>query len=369
MSEAPTAREAPTAWIGANRCYAPLFADHEIVRLFGTRATLDAMMRFERVLTEALGASGAASDATVAAALNAMTTFVPDLDAIERASLVDGLPVPEFVRQLKEHVRGAAGDDALATVHIGATSQDLLDTGLALVLRATSDVLSERIHGLTGDLDRLSAEWGTRTLMGRTRMQAALPITVGDRIAAWSNPFPRHLDRLSELRPRVERVQFGGPVGTRATPAGHAENVAQCLADGLGLHHAPRAGHATRDGVVEYGQWLALVCGSLGKIGQDVALMAQQGLDAVSLGGGGTSSAMVHKRNPVLAEHLTAQARFAAGLAGTLHHAMIHEQERSGSAWALEWMTLPLLAEACGSALGHARRLVGSIERLGEEVS
>ena len=94
--------------------------------------------------------------------------------------------------------------------------------------------------------------------------------------------------------------------------------------------------------------------------------MGQQGVDAITLADGGTSSAMAHKRNPVLAEHLVAQARFAAGLAGTLHHAAIHEQERSGAAWALEWMCLPLLAETCGAALNHAHRLLGSIEGMGE---
>ena len=363
---APVALGEPpiTAWIGLNRGFAPLFSDPAIAALFGTEATLAAMLDFERALTRALGASGAVDGASAEAALQAMEGFAPDLAAIERASLTDGLPVPEFVRQLKQHVSATAGDRALAAVHIGATSQDLLDTGLAITLRDASDILVARIEGLMAGLDALNTEWGDCPLMGRTRMQAALPITVDRRIAAWRAPFPLHLERLDELTPRIARVQFGGPVGRRTEPEGKANEIAHHMARELGLHDAP-CWHTDRSGVVEFGQWLALVCGSLAKIGQDVALMSQQGLNEIELTGGGTSSAMAHKRNPVLAEHLVAQARFAAGLAGTLHHAAIHEQERSGAAWALEWMTLPLLTETCGAALGHARRLIASIGGMG----
>ena len=353
-----------TAWIGANRCYAPLFRDAEIAALFGTQATLRAMLAFERALTRALGANRMVEASVADAALEAMDGFTPDLDAVERASGVDGLPVPEFVRQLKGHVSGRAGEGALEAIHVGATSQDLLDTGLAVALRDAGDILALRIEALLAGLDALAAEWGDRALMGRTRMQAALPMTVGHRIAAWRMALPRRLERWGQLRPSIARVQLGGPVGTRGGPE-PADAIARAIANELGLDDAP-CWHTDRSAMIEFGQWLALTAGALGKIGQDVALMSQQGVDAIRLAGGGSSSAMAHKRNPVIAEHLVAQARFAAGLAGTLHHAAIHEQERSGSAWALEWMTLPLLAETCGSALDHARRLVGSIEAMGE---
>ena len=355
----------PTAWIGVNRGFAPLFADPQVAALFGTSATVRAMAAFERALARALAAVGTVDRQTADAAIAAIDAFEPDLEGIERASLTDGLPAPEFVRQLKRHVRDHAGEAALGALHVGATSQDLLDTGLAMSLRDVAVTLGERIAVLRGGLNALRERFGANGLMGRTRMQAALPITVGDRLAVWERPLAMHLERLGPIRPRVERVQFGGPVGTRSEPR-EADEVMRHLARELGLHPGP-CWHTDRTGPVEFGQWLALVCGSLGKIGQDVALMSQQGVEAIRLAGGGSSSVMPHKRNPVLAEHLVAQARFASGLAGTLHHAGIHEQERSGSAWALEWMTLPLLAETCGSALVHARRLIASIEGMGED--
>jgi 3-carboxy-cis,cis-muconate cycloisomerase len=116
---------------------------------------------------------------------------------------------------------------------------------------------------------------------------------------------------------------------------------------------------------VEFGQWLALVAGSLGKIGQDVALLAQNEIGSVRLAGGGASSAMAHKSNPVAAEVLVALARATAGLSGTLAQAMVHEGERSGAAWTLEWMTLPPLAIAAAAALRHADAMLRSLSFIG----
>ncbi|BDA83168.1 hypothetical protein Sa4125_07100 [Aureimonas sp. SA4125] len=86
--------------------------------------------------------------------------------------------------------------------------------------------------------------------------------------------------------------------------------------------------------------------------------MAQTEVGAIRLSGGGSSSAMAHKHNPVGAEALVALGRLAAGLTGTLGQSMIHENERSGAAWMLEWMLLPQIAEAAGAALVVADRLL-----------
>ena len=98
-----------------------------------------------------------------------------------------------------------------------------------------------------------------------------------------------------------------------------------------------------------------------GKIGADVTLLAQTEVAAVTLVGGGTSSAMAHKSNPVAAELLVALARFNAGLAGTLQQAMVHEYERSGAAWTLEWLTLPQIFATTGASLRHAATLLDQI--------
>lgn len=335
-----------------------LIRDPEVAALLGDAAMLDAALRFEIALADAAAACGAAPAEAAATVRERLHGFQPDRGAIVAAMPVDGVAIPELMRQIKARV----GPGGAAALHLGATSQDVVDTALVMALAAINDRLGQRLAAVEAALAALSARFGARPLMGRTRMQAALPITVSDRIAAWAAPLARHRQRLGELRPRLECVQYGGAVGVRG-PQGEA--IAGDLAARLGLHPAPQW-HSARDGIVEYGGWLSLVSGSLGKIGQDVALMAQQGLEAVRLSGGGTSSAMPHKQNPVAAEMLVTLARFNAGSVGTLHQALVHEQERSGAAWTLEWLTLPPMIHATAHGLTLARDMLSGIMDMGE---
>ena len=350
-----------SASITDNACFSPLFADAEVAKIFSSDMLIDRMIDYEFALTSALKKAGDIDAKLGSSALTAIRTFKPDIAAIGQASLVDGLPVPEFVRQLKAHV----GPDLTSAVHVGGTSQDLLDTALVLTLRDLSEELSKRITSIIDRLQALDKAQGSQPLMGRTRMQAALPITVSDRLMTWIEPLKRHLDRLTELRPRVEQLQFGGPVGLRDVSGGHGDEIASEIALFFELTCPDHAWHTMRDGVVEYAGWLSLVTGSLGKTGQDICLMAQQGIDEISFSGGGSSSAMPHKQNPILAETLVAFARFNAVQLSGMHHALVHEQERSGTAWTLEMMCLPLMAETTGKATAIAGQLIDQIERIG----
>jgi 3-carboxy-cis,cis-muconate cycloisomerase len=271
----------------------------------------------------------------------------------------DGVPIPRLVAQLST----AAGGEA---VHRGATSQDVMDTATALTLRATSDLIEARLTALIAALSGLEARFGDRALMGRTRMQAATEITVRDRLLTWRLPLETHLTRLGQLRPRVEVVQIGGASGDRKALGEAAQEIVNQVARELDLGPCGKAWHAMRDGICEYAGFLALVTGSLGKMGQDVALMAQQGAAEISLTGGGGSSAMPHKQNPILAELLVTLARFNAVQLSGMNHAMIHEQERSGAAWSLEWMLLPQMAQATGRALAAGCDLCEKVESIGE---
>ena len=152
-------------------------------------------------------------------------------------------------------------------------------------------------------------------------------------------------------------------MGTRESFHGKGDAIARLLAKETGLHNGT-CWHTARAGLAEYAGWLSLVSGSLGKIGQDISLMAQQGIDEITLSGGGSSSAMPHKQNPILAETLVSMARYNAVLLGGMHQALVHEQERSGMAWALEWLCLPQMAEITGKGLSLASRMIGQIERI-----
>lgn len=336
-----------------------LAGDAEIENLLADEAQMRAMLAVERALAEASADAGWISDEAAAAIAAAIETFTPDWPELQAGMARDGVVVPALVGQLRRHV----AEPHRAALHRGATSQDILDTALMLQLAAIVDICETRLHALLTRLDHLAGQWRGRELMAHTRMQVALPTTWDAKLAAWSEPLQRHKRALAAMRPALLVVQLGGPVGDRSSFEGHGDAIAAGLARRLDLGLAS-PWHATRDPIVALGNLLALVTGSLGKIGADVALLAQNEIAALKLEGGGGSSAMAHKANPVNAEVLVALARANAGLAGTLQQAMVHEYERSGAAWTLEWLTLPPLLVQAGASLRLALKLVEQL-RLG----
>ena len=333
-----------------------LLGDEEVGSCFSVKADIAAMLSFEAALAAAEAEERLIdSDAAVAIA-TALDTFEPDMDELRAGTARDGVVVPELVRQL----RAAVGELHASRLHLGATSQDVIDTSLAMRLARAIAVIEARLDAVVEQLGGLEARDGALETMAHTRMQAAIPVSASRKIASWREPLERHRERLGAVRDDVCVLHFGGAAGTLEKLGDAAPAVTRRLAEKLGLRALPRARHSERDGIVAFASWLSLVTGSLGKMGQDVALMAQSEVGEIKLSSGGGSSAMPHKVNPVVAETLVALARFNATLVAGMHHAMVHENERSGAAWTMEWLTLPQMVVATASALRTADQLVSS---------
>ena len=341
---------------------AGLLGDPQLSEFFTADAEIAAILQFEVALANAAAAEDVISETAAAAVADACSGFRPDLDALAAGVARDGVVVPALLSQLRHHLP----DEHRPALHFGATSQDALDTALVLRLCTVLELYERRLRVLAAQVADLDARFGPRPLMGRTRMQEALPITVHDRIATWRRPLDGHLERLAALRPRLLRLQFGGPVGTLGAFGDRGKAVRRRLAAELGLADAPQW-HSDRTALADFGGWLSLLCGSLGKLGTDIALMAQNPLGEVGLSGGGGSSAMPHKSNPIRAEVLVALARYAATLLPAMHHGLLHEQERSGGAWTLEWLALPQLLQVTGASLLSAEALLGQVAWFGTE--
>ena len=333
-----------------------LAGDRDITALLSDQAQLDAMLAVELALAGASADCGFISDDAAAAISNAIAGFVPDDQALAAGMLQDGVVVPALLRQLRPQVDPAHRE----ALHKGSTSQDIIDTALMLQLAKVFDIYEARLTGLLAELEALAAGAGERPLLAHTRMQAALPTLWRLKIESWSEPLRRHRQALTAMRRTLLVVQLGGPVGDRVSFEGHGNVIADGMARRLDLGTAS-PWHATRDPVVALGNLLALISGSLGKIGADIALLAQTEVGALRLEGAGGSSAMAHKANPVNAEVLVALARYNAGLSGTLAQALVHEYERSGAAWTLEWLTLPPMLVTTGASLRLAIRLIEQI--------
>lgn len=337
-----------------------LLGDAEMAAALSVEAELAALLRFEIALAETEAELGVVPEAAGRAVAAGLAGFRPDIAQLRLATARDGVVVPELVRQL----RAAAGEPHGPSVHYGATSQDAIDTALVLRLNACLALLRARLERLVDVLGGMIERLGRRRLQGRTRMQAAIPITVADRIGSWRAPLARQLLRLEEVGEAVLVLQLGGAAGTLDALGDSAPLVRAGLARRLGLRDGAQWQNQ-RDRVVVLADWLSLLTGSLGKMGQDVALMAQAG-DEIVLEGGGGSSAMPHKQNPVAAEVLVTLARYNAVQVAGMHQALVHEQERSGAAWTLEWLVLPTMLMATGAATRLALELLGGVADMGQ---
>lgn len=334
-----------------------LLGDEEVAACFSVEAELAEMLAFERALAEAEAEEGVIPPEAAAAIAAAIAQFSPDMEALRAGARQDGVVVPALVKQL----RRAVGPQHGLSVHFGATSQDVVDTGLALRLGRVSAILSGRLERLIAALDALNARDGAAEVMAHTRMQAAISVPASRKIRSWRDPLYRDRQRLAQVDEETGVLAFGGAAGTLEKLGDAAGPVTHRLAQALGLRALPRPRHSERDGIVAFASWLSLATGSLGKMGQDIALSAQSEVGEVKLASGGGSSAMPHKVNPVGAEALVALARFNATLVAGMHQSLVHENERSGAAWTLEWMILPQMAVAAGAAMLTAERLLDGV--------
>lgn len=339
----------------------PLLGDADIAANFSVKADVECMLQFEAALAKSQAEVGLISDSAALMIGSVCSEFEPDIGKLRAGVERDGMAVPEFVRQLRE-----ASGDAGEFVHFGSTSQDVIDTSLVLRLVKVNSVLEERLASVLETLEQLITRFGDREFTGHTRMQEALPIKARHRLWQWSDPLKAQATALTGITDNLHVVQLGGPVGDLQTMEDKGEEVRGRLAFNTGLGDPGRSWHTDRTCLVQYCNWLSLTCSHLGKIGQDFALMALLKNGELEFDSAGGSSAMSHKQNPIKAETLVSQAEFASLLASGMQHASLHEQERSGSAWTLEWMIIPQVTVVTGSALTNANALLGSIRSFGK---
>ena len=333
-----------------------LFGDDEIAAHLSAEADIKAMLSFEETLARAEAGVGIIPPEAADQIGLACRALKPDMAQLKAAVAVDSVVVPELIRQLRQ----AVGGDAASHVHLGSTSQDAIDTSLMLRLKTIFSIFTGRIRTILDLLDGLDARFGTQALMGHTRMQAAIPIRVSDRLHSWRDPLRRQLKSLAGLE---FPVQFGGSAGSLDRLGDRGAAVRAALARDLGLADM-RQWQSQRDPIVAIGHRLSSLTGALGKMGQDIALLAQAGGE-LALESGGASSAMPHKQNPVAAETLVALARFNAVQVSALHQSLVHEQERSGAAWTLEWLILPQMVMATAASLRLSIQMLAQVKRIG----
>ena len=328
--------------------YQDLFGDPDTASLFSDAAELRALLAVEGALARVQGALGLIPRAAAAVIDRAAQDLQIDPAALAAETGRNGVPVPALLAALRAQ---AGAPQHLVYLHWGATSQDIVDTGLALRLRQVLDLWQGRLTGVIAALGRLALEHADLPMAARTYGQVATPTSFGGLVASWGRPLLRHRDRLATIRPGVEVVSLSGAAGTLAGMGPQGPAVRAGLARALGLRDPGASWHAERDGLAAFAGWMAGLCGSLGKIGEDLRLLTQSGVAELVIAGAGGSSSMPQKRNPVGPSVLVALAHQSAGLAGTLQGTLVHGLQRDGAAWFTEWLTLPPLCLATGRSL------------------
>jgi 3-carboxy-cis,cis-muconate cycloisomerase len=282
-----------------------------------------------------------------------------DLDRMREETDIVGYPILPLAHQLSA-MCGEAG----RYVHWGATTQDIMDTALAMQIRDALALIEADIVALRAILADLAARHRDTPMAGRTHLQQALPITFGYKVAIWLTMFDRHQMRLAQLRERVALVQFAGAAGTLASLGDTGFAVQEALAEELGLGVPAATWHVARDGLAEAVNFLALVTGSLGKIALDVMIMASSEFAEVYepfVKGRGASSTMPQKRNPISSELMLAASKAVRQHAGLMLDAMVQDFERATGPWHAEWIAIPESFILTAGALRQAKFALGGL--------
>lgn len=341
--------------------YAHLWGTPESRAVFGERARLQGWLDVLAALARAQAAEGlvplAAADAITATA----RVELLDLEVVEEQTRSSGHSTLGLVRALQD----VLPPDVHPHVYVGATVQDLTDTWTATALRTVTGLVRRDLLRLEDLLLELAVRHRDTLMAGRTHGQPGAPVTFGWKAASWADEVRRHLDRLREASPRWLVGQLGGGVGTLAALGPAGLDVRRRFCAELGLADPGISWLTARDRVAEAGSVLAMVCGTLARIGLEVYELQRPEIGELreptrpELVG---SITMPHKRNPERSEHLDTLSRLVRAHAGVLLEGMVGAAERDGRSWKAEWVALPEVCLLTTTACAVAVELLEGLE-------
>lgn len=323
-----------------------------LAELFSDQSVLQAMLDFEVALARAEARLKVIPQSAAEAIAAAARTEAFDSAALAEGALRAGTLGIPLVKALTERIR-AQDPAAAGFVHWGATSQDVTDTALILLLKRAQPVLESDLERLCQALRRLAEAHTQTVMMGRTLLQPAPPVTFGLKAAGWLAALQRCRKRLRVSFVGSLVVQLGGASGTAAALGEHGIAVGQALASELGLIYPDAPWHAHRDRLAALVCACGVLTGSLGKMARDISLLMQHEVGEVSEPSGegrGGSSTMPQKRNPVGCVAALASANRVPGLVATFLSSMAQEHERGLGGGQGEWPTVAAVVQATGLA-------------------
>jgi 3-carboxy-cis,cis-muconate cycloisomerase len=329
------------------------FADEPCAEALSDARLLAAMARFEAAVARACAQNGLVPPEHAEAIASVCEEAKFDTARLARDARRAGTLAIPFVKALTAQV-AKASPDAAGYVHLGATSQDVIDTAVVLCLKTAGGRILELTQRLGDAAAALAERHRDTPTVARTLLQPALPIPFGFKAAVWLSILTRGRAQFRQALEGAAMLQFGGAAGTLSSYGEKGDAVSQALAEALSLSRPAIPWHSARDSFARLGSETAILTGAAGKIARDLSLLMQPEVGEAmepSAPGRGGSSAMPHKRNPALSLLALAAAQRAPGLAATLLGQLSPEHERGLGHWQTQWFTLRDLFLDCSSSL------------------
>ncbi|MEO3885140.1 adenylosuccinate lyase family protein [Nonomuraea sp. B5E05] len=330
-----------------------LFGDRAMAGIFSAERTVLAWLRTEAALSLAQAEAGIITEADAQAIAAACVPHAIDLDRLWDEAANVGYPILPLVRM----IAAALPDGPDGRVHYGATTQDIMDTGLALQMGEALDHLATLLGSFGEALARLVAGHAGTVIAARTHAQQAVPTTFGAKMAVLLAEAARQRERVAAASRQVRVVSLFGAGGTSAAMGERAREVREGVAGRLGLRTTDVPWHVARDGVAEFGVTCASLAATAARFAREVVDLSRTEVGEVREAGGhhrGASSTMPQKANPIGCEAVIGMSGTAGALSSGLFRAMEAGHERAAGEWQVEWYVVPLLAELAAGALATA---------------
>ena len=284
-----------------------------------------------------------------------------DLCKLKEQYKVTGFPILPLVKQLTS----LCDNESAKWVHWGATTQDIIDTGASIQMKAGLSILEADLVEIANSILDLSEKHRNTVMAGRTFKQHASPITFGFKASIWLDEIRRHLERLKHIKKNALLCSYGGAVGNLAALGDDGIEVANKLADDLGLEHSSISWHTSRDGWTELVFWLALASATLSKIASEISTLMSTEVNEVRepyKKGRGASSAMPQKRNPISCPIIISNANRLRDLLSSQLSAMNQDHERALAGQSLEWLIIPDAFLLASGVFMHSKEILADLE-------
>lgn len=334
-----------------------LYGDDATARAMDEQSYIRAMIAMERAVAVAQGELGVIPPDSARGLSGALATVQIDVERLWRDTRIVGYPVLPLIQQIDEQLPA----DLRGYLHLGLTTQDVMDTALVLQLNAAADRQAELIVRLGDALSLRVQESATWPAPARTHAQQAVPTTMGARFAVFLNQVTDLTSDWTQMIDRLSVLSMHGAGGTSAAMGTHAVAVRAHVAEALGLSHGDVPWHVGRHGLARLVSTLATYAAVCSRLAKEVIDLSRNEVGELREATGhlrGASSTMPQKANPIDAEAVIGLAWSTIAQVTPMTRALEAGHERAAGEWQIEWSAIPAAVLGAASTLAVAARMV-----------